>query len=228
MQINKEPDQIRWQNDFWNKRFSPGLNGREEKGLYMTTSNDELMHQIIRLGAMARRGHQGHKHGCHGPHGEHGFHGGNDGHEEFPRGSHGHGRGPCHGHGPGHGHGGHHGQGRVLIAISVKEGLSQKDLAYLLGIRPQSLSEILAKLEERGLIARERNVEDGRVVNVFLTDEGRKRAEAVKAMREKNAADMFSVLTDEEKDQLAMLLAKVAAGMEESHDGDNADEDADE
>ncbi|MBR4186307.1 MAG: hypothetical protein IKQ87_11090, partial [Clostridia bacterium] len=49
------------------------------------------------------------------------------------------------------------GMGHILEGLSVTEGKSQKDLALAVGIRPQSLSEALSLLEERGEIRRERS-----------------------------------------------------------------------
>lgn len=41
------------------------------------------------------------------------------------------------------------GQGRVLAILKMKPEISTKDLAYLLGIRQQSLNELLNKLEKK-------------------------------------------------------------------------------
>ena len=37
---------------------------------------------------------------------------------------------------------------RAIAMIAMKEGINQKDLAFLLGIRPQTMGEILRKLED--------------------------------------------------------------------------------
>ena len=104
---------------------------------------------------------------------------------------------------------GHFGRGRVLTALSLQDGMTQKDLAFLLGIRPQSLGELLGKLEADGYITRERSEADKRASIVKLTDAGREKAEHVKEMRNMNVENMFSKLTDEEKAQLCALLAKL-------------------
>lgn len=135
------------------------------------------------------------------------------------------------GFGPDHDHeGGRAGQERILSMLAVKDGLSQKYLAYLLGIRPQTLSEALAKLEEQGYVERKKDENDRRVTLVYLTDEGRKRAEEIDARRERKAEDISSVLTEEEKEQLASILAKLDASIEQQEgqcaDDDDADEDS--
>jgi DNA-binding MarR family transcriptional regulator len=111
--------------------------------------------------------------------------------------------------------------------LAVKDGLSQKYLAYLLGIRPQTLSEALAKLEEQGYVERRKDENDRRVMLVYLTDDGRERAKEIDARREQRAEDIFSVLTDEEKEQLARILAKLDAGIEQQGECSEGDGGAD-
>ena len=195
----------------------------------MAIENEELMQKFVRTGMIMRHidgeGHCPHKRG-HGHPGMHGarFEMGPD--AEHPRGPHGHGPegrisdGPdCHPHGEGHGHGPkkchkRRGQERVLTMIAMQEGISQKDLAFLLGIRPQTLGEMLQKLEERGLVERKKSEADARVTEVTLTDEGRARAAEIAERRALAAEDLFAALTDDEKDQLAAILDKLGAELD--------------
>ena len=98
--------------------------------------------------------------------------------------------------------------------VAMKEGITQKDLAFLLGIRPQTLGEMLRRLEERGLVERSKSEADGRAIEVRLTDEGRARAAEIAERRKLAAADLFAVLTDEEKEQLANILDKIGAELD--------------
>lgn len=106
--------------------------------------------------------------------------------------------------------------------VSMQEGISQKDLAFLLGIRPQTLGEMLRKLEERDLIERKKSETDGRVVEVYLTEAGKTRAAEVAERRKVVATDMFAVLSEEEKDQLAGVLDKLSAEFERRHPNPHA------
>ena len=153
-------------------------------------------------------------------------HGHGHGHGGHGHGGHGHGPG-CY-HGKGHGKGKRHGQARALTMISMQEGITQKDLAFLLGVRPQSAGEMLARLEEHGLIERRKSEADARAIELYLTDDGRARASEIAERRKLAAADLFATLTDEEKDQLAAILDKLGAeldkhrphGHSRSHGGD--------
>lgn len=107
--------------------------------------------------------------------------------------------------------GGFRGQGRVLRLLSLHSPIAQKELAYLLGIRSQSLAEQLGKLEEAGLVERHPNPEDRRTSMVALTDKGREMLDDEGDLEE---VDPFATLSDSDKQQLADLLDQVIAGME--------------
>lgn len=52
------------------------------------------------------------------------------------------------------------------------DGLTQKDLSRRVGVEMASSTTILAELESRGLVRRERSPQDRRAINVVLTPEG--------------------------------------------------------
>ena len=64
------------------------------------------------------------------------------------------------------------GQGRILSALRRMHSISQKDLGYILDLRPQSLGELLKKLEDNGYIIRYQSKEDKRALIVELTAKG--------------------------------------------------------
>ena len=64
------------------------------------------------------------------------------------------------------------GQGRILSALRRKHNVSQKDLGTSLDIRPQSLGELLQKLEANDYIKRYRSPTDKRALIVELTEKG--------------------------------------------------------
>ncbi len=93
------------------------------------------------------------------------------------------------------------GQALVLSILAGREALSQRQLQQMLGIQPGSLSELLSKLEAKGLIVREK-AEDRRGNLLRITDAGR----AAIPDAPDGGDDPFSPLTDEQQDQLAALL----------------------
>lgn len=100
-------------------------------------------------------------------------------------------------------------QKRILMILNESETITQRDLTERLGIQPGSASEILAKLENAGLIIRTQNEFDRRTTDVRLTDAGRELAAEALAQREKRHKEMFSCLSEKEKQELLSLLEKV-------------------
>ena len=105
------------------------------------------------------------------------------------------------------------GQGRVLALLAVKPKTTQRELSFLLDMRQQSLSELLAKLEEKGYITREKSEEDGRVTVVELTDEGLAAAPTPKDMEER--PDALDCLDEDERKEFEAIVDKVVASLEE-------------
>ena len=62
--------------------------------------------------------------------------------------------------------------GFVLLHIDNNEGTPATKIAPLMGMEPRSLSRMLARLQERNLIYRVNDKKDGRMVRIFLTEEG--------------------------------------------------------
>lgn len=65
---------------------------------------------------------------------------------------------------------------RVLFRLLTKDSRTVNELARLTGVETSTLSRLLDRMGDKGLIRRQRNVEDGRSVQVSLTAKGRKLA----------------------------------------------------
>lgn len=98
---------------------------------------------------------------------------------------------------------------RILKSIAREAGITQSKLAEILEIRPQSLTRVLNGLETEGYIIRERNSSDRRVIKLHLTEKGNEYCSDRKADFQVRAVNIFSVLSDDEKNQLKSLLEKV-------------------
>ena len=105
------------------------------------------------------------------------------------------------------------GQGRVLALLSAKPETTQRELSYVLDMRPQSLSELLFKLEEKGYITREKSANDARVTVVKLTEAGAAAAPNVDDIA--HQADALSCLDENEREELEALVDKVSASLVE-------------
>lgn len=62
---------------------------------------------------------------------------------------------------------------RVLAVLIAGDGRSVNELAVYTVTEQSTLSKILARMETQGLVTRQANAEDGRVVEICITDAGR-------------------------------------------------------
>lgn len=108
-----------------------------------------------------------------------------------------------------HGMGGRVSQQRILAILYRHEVMPQRKLMDIIGIQSGSMSEILGKVEEQGLLIREKNSQDRRNIDIRLTPEGIAEAEKVFRERAELERHLFETLTEEEKFQLLALLEKV-------------------
>ena len=102
-----------------------------------------------------------------------------------------------------------HGHGRILAVLARAGEIPQNELAEKLGIRPQSLTVAMTRMEERGDIIRKRSPQDRRQILVSITEQGKENSRILEASRLETAVSIFSGLNDEEKETLYNLLDKV-------------------
>ncbi|MDO4345737.1 MAG: MarR family transcriptional regulator [Eubacteriales bacterium] len=100
----------------------------------------------------------------------------------------------------------HRGQKRILQILLDSPRISQKELTEKLNIEPGSMSEVLSKLEDKGMVRRERDTIDRRKMMITLTKEGQ---DAAKQCAEGLDEDILEILSDEEKESLKQILGKL-------------------
>ncbi|MEN6351028.1 MAG: MarR family transcriptional regulator [Syntrophomonas sp.] len=104
------------------------------------------------------------------------------------------------------------GQGRVLAILKMQPEISQKELSFLLDMRPQSLGELLSKLEKNGYITRKPSENDRRVQNIKLTNEGSQATES--DSQEFSFDKLFECLSEEEQGNLGNYLSRIIETLE--------------
>ena len=99
----------------------------------------------------------------------------------------------------------------ILRWIHANEGKNQRELASHLGVVPSRLVVLLDELETKGLVARERSVQDRRSQQLQLTRKGSRLLENVERIATAHDAELGSSLTMPERETLIDLCAKLAA-----------------
>jgi DNA-binding MarR family transcriptional regulator len=112
------------------------------------------------------------------------------------------------------------GQGRILALLKMHDGVSVKDLSYLLGVGVSTISELLSKLEKNGYIAREQSDSDKRMTIIKLTEKGKNEEQTDTSEK----SDLFSVLNETEQAAFGKMLDKIIDGLEKKlgYDGEEA------
>jgi DNA-binding MarR family transcriptional regulator len=99
----------------------------------------------------------------------------------------------------------------ILRWIHANEGRNQRELSLHLGVVPSRLVVLLDELETKGLVARERSVQDRRSQQLQLTRKGSRLLEKVERIAAAHDAEMGSSLTVPERETLIELCSKLAA-----------------
>ena len=87
-----------------------------------------------------------------------------------------------------------------LTSLAVKEGVTQP-----------AMTQLIARLQESGLVSRTADPADGRVVQVRVTDEGRAMLARRRAVRAERLADILARLSPEEQAALGAALPAIDA-----------------
>jgi DNA-binding MarR family transcriptional regulator len=101
-------------------------------------------------------------------------------------------------------------QAGVLRRLGQFPGQSQRGLADALGMHPPRLVALIDELEDRGLVARDRDPDDRRNYAISLTDEGQRVLAKLSAVAREHERAITAALDDDERAQLLALLRRLA------------------
>ena len=93
-------------------------------------------------------------------------------------------------------------QVKSLFCIIENEKVSSKKLADILDVTPANITGIVDKLIEQGLVRREENSQDRRVVFLAATEAGKKLVENLEQTASEHSSKMLSVMSEEDLNHL--------------------------
>jgi DNA-binding MarR family transcriptional regulator len=97
----------------------------------------------------------------------------------------------------------------VLSLLNANPNITQKRLSKAVNVSPPNLAILLDRLEERGLLMRQRNPLDKRSQTLVLTVEGTKLCVKAEKTVSELELEATSMLTDGERAELVKLLQKI-------------------
>jgi MarR family transcriptional regulator, organic hydroperoxide resistance regulator len=110
----------------------------------------------------------------------------------------------------------HRAQATLLCRLFVQDGMTQSEIADQLSVQGATVTNMLKRMEEAGLVRRERDHEDNRLVRVYLTDEGRHKERAIVSQFVKVEETIFDGFSEEERILLRRLLGQMLVNISRS------------
>lgn len=110
------------------------------------------------------------------------------------------------------------GQPKVLDYLGRHDGSVQKDIAAGCQIDPATLTGLLNRMEEKGLIRRCNEGGNRRSLHVYLTEQGWTKQREVRKTMERQSEVVQAGLSEEQRVQLLDSLYKVCANMTDMED----------
>ncbi len=98
----------------------------------------------------------------------------------------------------------------LFIIGHKKEGISVKELADVSSVTPGAITQFIDTLVEKGLVAREGDSNDRRIVRLKLTEQARSHFEKFRKEHLASMFKIFEVLSNDEIKQLIALFTKIA------------------
>jgi MarR family transcriptional regulator, organic hydroperoxide resistance regulator len=115
--------------------------------------------------------------------------------------------------------GGHPGRTVVLGMLAGHDGISQKDLAERMHLAPPTVTIMLQKMEQEGLIQRWDDPEDQRLTRIRLTDAGRAQGKDLGDAYKSYIDSTIGALSEADRAEFARLLGllndHIAAALKE-------------
>jgi MarR family transcriptional regulator, organic hydroperoxide resistance regulator len=103
----------------------------------------------------------------------------------------------------------------ALALLARKDGMSQGELSHRFEIDPSRVTRLAKRLEREGLLRRERDPEDTRVVRMYLTEKGRGLIEGLSDRRERFDRRIGALLSPKELEELRRMLGMLAEAAED-------------
>lgn len=111
----------------------------------------------------------------------------------------------------------HPGQLPILNILSHKEGLSQREIARCLRIKPPTVTVSIRRLERIGIVHREQDPQDQRVSRIYLTEKGKSITRQLRRQLEENERVMLRGFDSEEIDLVQRYLNQMINNIETIH-----------
>lgn len=112
-----------------------------------------------------------------------------------------------------HPYGVHAGQQFILQHLWRENDLTPGDLARRIGVEVPTIVRAVQRMEATGLVHRERDVHDARLVRVRLAPRGEELRTVLPAILQRLSDEVYAGLSADERQQLERLLTRMARNL---------------
>ena len=107
----------------------------------------------------------------------------------------------------------HRSQAMVLCKLYNQDGVTQSEIAQQMSVQGATVTDMLQRMEETGLVSRRRDLDDNRLVRVYLTDAGREKERFIMEQFLKLESVVFAGFDDNERILLRQFLTRALDNM---------------
>ena len=107
----------------------------------------------------------------------------------------------------------HRAQAAMLCRLFAQDGLTQSEIGDQLSVQGATVTNMLKRMEESGLVTRRRDPEDNRLVRVYLTESGREKERAINEQFLKLEGAVFEGISQDDLDSFRRVLSQILRNM---------------
>ena len=106
-------------------------------------------------------------------------------------------------------------QGVILYSLWNNKELTIKEIGKITGLAKTSLTSMLDRMEEKGLIRRKDNSEDKRSIKIMLTDKAKELEQDYNDISNKMSNIFYKNFSDKEINEIENYLERIISNLEE-------------
>jgi DNA-binding MarR family transcriptional regulator len=106
-------------------------------------------------------------------------------------------------------------QGVILYSLWNNKELTIKEIGKITGLAKTSLTSMLDRMEEKGLIRRKDNSEDKRSIKIMLTDKAKELEKDYNDISNKMSNTFYKNFSDKEINEIENYLERIISNLEE-------------
>ncbi len=107
----------------------------------------------------------------------------------------------------------HRAQATVLCRLYAQDGMTQSEIGDQLSVQGATVTNMLQRMEEAGLVTRRRDPDDNRLVRVYLTESGREKERAITEQFLKLESTVFEGIGEDDRAVLRRILKQMLHNM---------------